>query len=45
MATIRTTAISLLRLTARKNAAALRHHAAQPDKIITMLNTTNGTLP
>ena len=38
MATIRNTAISLLRLAGRKNiAAALRHHHAHPDKIITLM--------
>jgi hypothetical protein len=38
MATLRNTAISVLRLAGWKNiAAALRHHARHPDKIITAL--------
>jgi hypothetical protein len=38
MATIRNTAISLLRLAGATNiAAALRHHQAHPNKIITLL--------
>ena len=40
MATIRNTAISLLRLAGATNiAAALRHHQAHPDKIITLLTS------
>ena len=40
MATVRNTAISLLRLTGWTNiAAGLRHHAAHPDQAITCLLT------
>lgn len=46
MATLRNTAISLLRLTGATNiTAALRHHHRRPDKIITLLTSTNPTLP
>jgi predicted transposase YbfD/YdcC len=46
MATLRNTAISLLRLTGVQNITeALRHHGRRPDKIIMLLTSTNGTLP
>jgi predicted transposase YbfD/YdcC len=46
MATIRNTAISLLRLAGWKNiAAALRHHQRHPNKIINMLTSNDTTLP
>ena len=46
MATLRNTAISLLRLSgATKITKALRHHDRKPDKIIRLLTSTNGTLP
>ena len=46
MATLRNTAISLLRLTGVQNITeAPRHHARRPDKIIMLLTSTNGTLP
>ncbi|MGF1645948.1 MAG: ISAs1 family transposase [Kineosporiaceae bacterium] len=46
MATLRNTAISLLRLTGVQNITqALRHHGRRPDKIIKLLTSTNGTLP
>jgi predicted transposase YbfD/YdcC len=46
MATLRNTAISLLRLTGATNITeALRHHDRRPDKIIRLLTSTNGTLP
>jgi predicted transposase YbfD/YdcC len=46
MATLRNTAISLLRLAGWKNiAAALRHHHRHPNKITTLLTSTNATLP
>ncbi|MGL5865588.1 MAG: hypothetical protein ACRCYX_06885 [Dermatophilaceae bacterium] len=45
MATLRNTAISLHRLTGATNiTAAIRHHHRRPDKIITLLNSTNTTL-
>jgi hypothetical protein len=45
MATIRNTAISLLRLTGVRNiAAALRRNQAHPDKIITLLTGNYPTL-
>jgi predicted transposase YbfD/YdcC len=46
MATLRNTAISLLRLTGVQNITeALRHHDRRPDKIIRLLTSTDGTLP
>lgn len=46
MASLRSTAIGLLRLNGHTNiAAALRHHARQPDKIITLLTSRDTTLP
>jgi predicted transposase YbfD/YdcC len=46
MATIRNTAISLLRLAGwTRIAAALRHHQHHPDKIIELLTSNNPTLP
>ena len=46
MATLRNTAISLLRLAGVQNITeALRHHDRRPDKIIKLLTSTNGTLP
>lgn len=46
MATLRNTAISLFRLTGATNiTGATRHHDRRPDKIITLLTSTNGTLP
>ena len=46
MATLRNTAISLLRLIGAKNIAAeLRHHNRRPDKIITLLTSDNPTMP
>ncbi|MGL5865148.1 MAG: hypothetical protein ACRCYX_04640 [Dermatophilaceae bacterium] len=47
MATLRNTAISLHGLTGATNiTAALRHHHhRRPDKIITLLTSTNTTLP
>lgn len=46
MATLRNIAISLLRLAGTTNiTAALRHHNRRPDKIITLLTSTNWTLP
>ena len=40
MATLRSTAIGLHRLTGATNiAAALRHHAGHPEKIITMMTS------
>ncbi len=46
MATLRSTAISLLRLTGATNIAqATRHHNRRPDKIITLLTSNNPTMP
>jgi predicted transposase YbfD/YdcC len=46
MATLRNTAIGLLRLSGATNITkALRHHDRRPDKIIRLLTSTNGTLP
>ena len=46
MATLRNTAISLLRLAGVQNITeALRHHDRRPDKIITLLTSADGTLP
>jgi predicted transposase YbfD/YdcC len=46
MATLRNTAISLLRLAGVQNISqALRHHDRRPDKIIRLLTSTDGTLP
>jgi predicted transposase YbfD/YdcC len=46
MATLRNTAISLLRLTGVQNITeALRHHDRKPRKIITLLTSTDATLP
>jgi predicted transposase YbfD/YdcC len=46
MATIRNTAISLLRLAGwTRIAAALHHHQHHPDKIIELLTSNNPTLP
>ncbi|MEI2779334.1 MAG: ISAs1 family transposase [Tetrasphaera sp.] len=46
MATLRNIAIGLLRLAGTtNNTAALRHHNRRPDKVITLLTSTNWTLP
>ncbi|MEI2777592.1 MAG: ISAs1 family transposase [Tetrasphaera sp.] len=46
MATLRNIAIGLLRLDGATNiTAALRHHNRRPDKVITLLTSTNWTLP